>query len=121
MIQTQELRQFQWRPHLCACNIFTNDGSEQEDAHLLSPGVLAVGFRKITKHHDKQSKASLICLCLIPASFRISQRVDNFMQHGGGGHSVILKVGHWNHTACAGLYQIHCTLDVIVVTACISG
>ena len=90
------------RPHLCAGNILIIDGSEQQDAHLLSPGVLAPGISmEILEHNGKQRKSISISFCIIPASFLISLQLDNFMQYGVGRNSVILKVVHWGHHTCA--------------------
>ena len=49
--------------------IFTNDGSEQEDAHLLSQAVLALGIlEEIPKHNGKKRKLT----CIIATIFLIS-------------------------------------------------
>ena len=67
---------------------------------MLSPAVLALGIcKEIPKDNGKKRKS--ISSCIIPASFRTSLRVDILMQHGGGRHSVILKVVHWDYDACA--------------------
>ena len=65
-MQAHELRQFQWHPHFCACNTFTNGGSKQEDE---GPAVLALGILKeIPKQNSKQKSIS----CIITTIFQLS-------------------------------------------------